>query len=108
MKTLKFEGYSDDTFGCDEADYDNCASGQPIVFNVVSGGAGVVVSGQYAPVHCGGWLVGVSTYDPTHDDVSLPPWPMRIEPGSSTYTPALIIEVPDDAEVTLAGEEGED
>jgi hypothetical protein len=37
-KTLRFEGFSDDTFGelTTREDYDNCASGEPITFLVKS------------------------------------------------------------------------
>lgn len=102
-KTLAFQGYSDDTFGCDEIDHDNCASGEPIRFCVSVGDTGLIVSGQYAPEHCGGWLVGVSTYDPFHDDVPLPEWPLTLTQGDSPYSPKLVIEAPDEATVELLG-----
>lgn len=105
-KILEFEGSSDDTFGCDELDYDNCASGDPIVFRVLAEGVGLVVSGEFAPEFAGGWRVGVATYDPEGDDLPLPEWPIRIVPGKhATYSPRLIIEAPDDAEVELAGQD---
>ena len=71
MKTLKFEGYSDDTFAClgpkIDVDHDTCASGKPVAMLVASAeqGAGIIVVGQYAPGHAHGWLIGVSPYDPT-------------------------------------------
>jgi hypothetical protein len=43
MKTLKFEGSSDDTFMCNgpgiDVDYDTCASGKPVYIRVEAGGS---------------------------------------------------------------------
>ena len=102
MKTLIFGGYSDDTFGEITPrgdDYDNCASGAPIEWLLESASAGqaMLVVGQFCPGHAGGWLVGVSTWDPSADDVPLPDWPMRLRPRPDVpYSPALEIDVPDD------------
>lgn len=96
---LRFEGASDDTFGetlqfCD--DHDNCASGRPIAYRVTApDGQALVVVGQYAPSPCGGWLVGVSTWDPESRDVPLPDWPMHLMRGRVPYSPTLLIDVPD-------------
>jgi hypothetical protein len=55
MKTLRFEGYSDDTFGeyaVTRDDYDNCASGEPVEFLITAPSlpeAGMVVTGQHCP-----------------------------------------------------------
>jgi hypothetical protein len=100
MPTLRFEGYSDDTFGeyaVTNEDYDNAASGKPIRFRVEADGLALIVSGQYAPKGTGGWLIGVASIDePNGDDIPLPPWPIRIGPGTDRpYTPALYIDVPD-------------
>ena len=101
MKTLRFAGYSDDTFGevgVTREDFDNCASGDPIRFLVTAKGVpgGVVVVGQYAPEPCGGWLIGVAPYDPDHEDLPMPPWPMTLRPCADTpYSPELIMEVPE-------------
>ncbi len=95
--TLRFEGYSDDTFGeyaHTNEDYDNCASGKPIEYLVRCGDEGIVVVGQYAPGKCGGWLIGVASWDPDYNDRPIPPWPIRLEPGERPYTPALFVTVP--------------
>lgn len=106
MKRLQFEGSSDDTFG--EAageDYDNCASMEPIIFKVWSPSAndGLYVFGQYCPGPLTGWMVGVGRLN-EDDDAHIPAWPMRIEQTSGRfkvpYTPSLIIEAPDDVEIT--------
>jgi len=55
MKTLWFEGSSDDTFGMTQSanadDYDNGASGEPIEWRVWSPSedAGIIVTGQFSP-----------------------------------------------------------
>jgi hypothetical protein len=99
------EGSSDDTFGVYgggiNADYDNCASGEPIAFRITGGGESLVVVGQYAPGPCGGWLVGVAPDG--EDDTPIPEWPMRFTRSERPYSPALVIEVPADAEVTYLG-----
>lgn len=109
MKTFKFGGYSDDTFGEVTPrgdDYDNCASDTPIRWLLFSAseGVGVVIVGQHAPFeHADGWLVGVAPHDPTGEDLPIPPWPMRFEQPSeriSSYTPVLVIDAPDDAELS--------
>jgi hypothetical protein len=110
MKTLRFEGCSDDTFGeygVTNEDYDNCASGKPIEFFVSAGDDCMVVVGQYCPGQCGGWLIGVSHYKATDaDEHHLPEWPMRFERGARPYSPALIIEAPDDVEIRCLTTEG--
>ena len=66
MKELRFTGYSDDTFGWEPGgdDYDNCASGDHIVWRVAAGDDSLLVWGQYAPHDLGGgWLVGISPDD---------------------------------------------
>lgn len=102
-KTLRFEGYSDDTFGeyaLTNDDYENAASGNPIVFLVEAGGESMVVFGQYCPQFCGGWMIGVSHSGGTDaDERHMPDWPMRIEHAERTYSPALIIEAPDDVTI---------
>lgn len=102
-KTLRFEGYSDDTFGeygATKEDYDNCASGEPIIFKVSSKSAkdGLFVVGHYCPGPCTGWMIGLARLD-DDDDRHLPDWPMRFERGERAYTPTLVIDAPDDATV---------
>lgn len=100
---LRFEGSSDDTFGevsHFRDDYDNCASGKHIDWVVTAPGVtgGLVVSGQYGRNATKklsvSWQIGVAPYDPTHDDVPAPEWPMRFERGSRPYSLALVIEAP--------------
>jgi hypothetical protein len=49
MKELRFVGYSDDTFSEDttRTEHDNCANGEPIIFEVKSGNEGMLVYGIY-------------------------------------------------------------
>ena len=98
---LRFEGYSDDTFGEVEYfkdDYDNCASGKPIEYLVTdpATGLGIVVTGQHCPGNSGSWLIGVANHDPEHDDRDFPRWPMRIEAQDyrNGFQPSLVIEAP--------------
>lgn len=88
MPILRFEGYSDDTFGevaHFKDDYDNCASGKPIEYLVLGPAIdgqpqlGVVVTGQHCPGNSGSWLIGVANYDPDAEDRDFPRWPMHIE-----------------------------
>jgi len=105
MPLLRFEGYSDDTFGeyaHSNDDYDNCASGEPIEYLVLGPAvdgqtpSGIVVTGHYYPGESYSWMIGVANYDPDFEDRNLPDWPMRIEPASSTrYNPSLLIEAPE-------------
>ncbi len=106
MKTLRFEGHSDDTFGevdVFQDDHDNCANGKPIPYLVrdTATGEGLIITGRYADGDNCGWSIGVGNYDPAGDDVAMPNWPMRIEPqkpfspGRTSYQPSLLIEVPD-------------
>src|SRR5690554_1069748 len=104
-KTLVFQGYSDDTFGEyreTNVDYDNSASGRPIVFEVVSGRGkkreGLLAIGQYCPEGAGGWLVGVAPHPDIGDgDGPIPEWPITIERSERSYSPSLVIEVPANA-----------
>ena len=102
MPTLRFEGYSDDTFGevlHTKDDYDNCASGKPIEYLVLSadGSEGLVVTGQHCPGNSGSWLIGVANHDPDFDDRAMPRWPIRIEPQAyrAGFNPSLVIEAPE-------------
>ena len=104
MKTLRFTGQSDDTFGETTApdDHDNSASGDPIVYEISSESEGVAlgVVGQYASEDMtdeGVWMVGVI---PSNEG-GLPDWPVRIVNGDSGYSPVLEVDVPDDAVLEL-------
>lgn len=106
MKTLRFEGHSDDTFGeygVTNDDYDNCASGTPIDWIVTAPSqpdVGLVVTGQHCPGLSGSWLVGISSYDPKFHDLAMPSWPARFVPDLSRAAgqrnPVLEVDVPDD------------
>jgi hypothetical protein len=102
---LRFEGYSDDTFGEVEHfkdDYDNYASGEPIEYLVLGPAVegeeqlGIVVTGQHCPGNSGTWMIGVANYDPDYSDRDLPRWPMRIEAQDyrNGFQPSLVIEAP--------------
>lgn len=110
MKTLWFEGSSDDTFGltrcgddtsrCD--DYDNCASGKPIEWRVWSPETddSLIVTGQYAPGTSEGWLIGIAPAPHVDgEEHNIPTWPIRFERGGREYSPRLVIEAPDDVQV---------
>ena len=98
MKTLKFMGYSDDTFGeygTTMDDIDNAGSGEPIQCVIEAGGTALVVTGQYDRNGTGTWDIGISLQD---EDLSYPDWDMRI--SFEDYTTVLEIDVPDDVELT--------
>ena len=94
--TLKCEGSSDDTFGVYGAgpddDFDNCASGEPIVFKVSHGDDAFFVVGQYG-ARSGGWCIGVEPCDEP-DERHIPDWPMRFERSDREYSPRLVITAP--------------
>lgn len=104
MKTLKFDGYSDDTFACIgpgiDVDYDTCASCDPVIMRVEAGGETLTVVGQYSINGTGGWMIGVST-DGEVEDAPIPSWPIRIIRGECDYSPRLEIDAPDDVTVEL-------
>jgi len=106
MKTLTAQGSSDDTFGVYGAgpddDYDNCASGEPIMFLLTSRktGESMIVFGQYAPGAADGWVVGVAPdFSLHHAERPIPTWPMHLQPSDVIYSPALVIDAPDDVTV---------
>lgn len=115
MPILRFEGYSDDTFGeiaHTKDDYDNCASGEPIEYLVahMASGMGVVVTGQHCPGKSGSWMIGVANWDPDFADTDFPRWPMRIEAQDyrNGFQPSLVIEAPDGVTVTCLQRSGHD
>lgn len=104
MKTLVFSGSSDDAFGDTSPrgdDYDNCGSGEPIEWLIESKSENdaILIVGQYCPGAASGWLIGAARVS-EDDDKPAPNWPMRIRQGERTYTPALEIDVPDDATIS--------
>lgn len=90
MKTLKFQGHSDDIFGeynvikDEEAAYDKLCR--------IQVGDALIVHGLY--VAGGVWMVGISQVD---EDTSIPDWPMRWT--SEKYSVVLEIDVPDETVV---------
>lgn len=106
MKTLQFQGYSDDTFGeygVTNDDYDCCANGKPIVWMLddTASDDGMLVVGQYSgrdwlDDQPGCWLIGIQQLD---EDVPLPAWPMRWSTAENGYSPSLEIDVPDSVAV---------
>ena len=109
--TLKFEGYSDDTFSevaFDAISHDNCSNGKPIVFEVKSededgNTEGLFVVGIYTcPALPGGlpgsWLVGIQ---PLRDDGGIPDWNARFVEGDCDYSPTLEIDVPKNYQIRL-------
>ena len=105
---LFFQGYSDDTFACRgpgiDVDRDNCASGKPITM-LVSGETGrMLVIGQYAAGHSGGWQIAVAPYDPDakdDDSVAIPDWSIVFTPSRRHYSPRLSIETTCDFSVVV-------
>ena len=94
MKILKFQGYSDDTFGEYKEtgiDYDNCASGSPIRFRLDSSEGSMLVVGQYARNDTSCWDIGIGQID---EDVPIPEWDMKF--SAEGYSTVLTIKVPDD------------
>ena len=99
MKTLKFNGYSDDIFGeyhISDVEVDNCASGKPIQCKISSSEGELIVVGQYNRNKNGCWDVGISQVD---EGVSIPCWPVRF--SGEGYSAVLEIDVPDDAVLTF-------
>lgn len=99
MKTLIFSGSSDDTFGHQSDDYDNCASGEPITFQIKRGEdedfEGLFVIGQYGIKKLPGvWSIGIAPID---EDCPLPDWEM--EWSAQSYSTVLKIKVPGDCEI---------
>lgn len=102
MKTYRFSGYSDDTFGeyaQTNDDYDNCASGSAIQYELKTpDGAGIIVTGLYCnPINKGdGWMIGVNAineYKPVDD------WTLELKPSFDGYRNQLIVTAPDNAKL---------
>lgn len=112
MKTLKFEGYSDDTFGecgvtvedidncgsgkliqCLIEDIDNCGSGKPIQCLISAGSESLLIIGQYSVSHLSGcWTIGISM---EAEGKAIPNWNIRFKTGDIPYSPVVEIDVPD-------------
>lgn len=104
MKTLRFYGYSDDNFAysVDGRDKDEIGCyNSHAVFIVKGGGTHFAVCGYYCPKGAGGWSIGVAPGDHGRAEVHIPEWPMRFERSEREYSPALVIEAPDDVVVEV-------
>ena len=103
MKTLRFIGHSDDTFGeygLTNDDYDNCASGEGIEFLVHSEACNerLVVVGHYcnSDNNKGTWMIGLRQEE-EEDDSAATVWPLRWT--TEDYSMILEIDAPDDVVV---------
>lgn len=100
MKVYVFGGYSDDTFGefsLTDDDYDNSASGEPIVYELKRpDGSGIVVVGQHAPFS-DGWLIGCATLD---ESKPVDDWRIETEPSHEGYRGRMQVTAPDDTALT--------
>ena len=99
IKTLRFEGSSDDTFGeygVTYDDVDNCGSKEPIHCIVKSSKGRLIVTGVYKHPLDACWTVGVSQYA---EDEKIPKWNFRYKTAENGYSPILEVDVPDDTEI---------
>ena len=106
MKRLIFQGHSDDTFACTgpgiDVDYDTCASGKAVWMRVASGSEALLVFGRYGCGPAAGWLIGIAPAEGSDMDAqNVPGWRMGLQPWERNYSPALVIEAPDDVTVQL-------
>ena len=102
MKTLKFQGYSDDIFieTTSRIEISNCANGKPLQFDVtMPNGEGIRVSGCYDGSQLGSngcWMIGVESLD---EDKPID-WPIRVYPSHEGYCGLMEVDAPDNAVVT--------
>lgn len=109
MKTIYFEGYSDDVFAEEYVtngnNYDDYGNRFIFLVSVEGEKGGIVVTGEYATIlieeNCiSSWHIGVSIYDPDHEDLAIPKdWKFQIVQGEAPYSPSLMMEIPDNATV---------
>lgn len=68
------------------------------IFIRLADGTGMRVYAEYSPTDLGGgvWVIGVAQLG---EDQPIPDWPMKYRTAENGYSPELIIEVPEDAEV---------
>lgn len=101
MKTLKFYGYSDDTFGeygVTGQECNNGANGEPIQCIVDCGEYGrVLVVGQRSNVtmdfNCYCWMIGIAKVD---EEDEMPDWRFRYAQSDCENSPALLMDVPEE------------
>jgi len=101
---LRFEGYSDDTFGeyaIFNKEHDNCANGKPIIFKVFNEKDSVLVFGQFCPGTAFGWMIGVSRGEDNDEETPMPNWSICYAEGKWPLSPALIMDVPPDCNIEL-------
>ena len=104
-RRLKFWGASDDLFECEgtvggEPDEVGCFDSSTTVRIKHTSGAGLHVTGLYAPDGCAGcWMIGITQLD---EDMPLPIWPMHWHaPAGRGYSVMLTIDVPAGTTVEL-------
>ncbi|MBP3798014.1 MAG: hypothetical protein J6I46_09620 [Ruminococcus sp.] len=103
MKTLKFYGYSDDTFGEfaeTNVDYDTCGEDIAVELIVSDGVKRLSVIGRYGST--GTWSIEVFSHDEDHN----PDWTMRLY--FEDYSPVLEIDCPDNIRVWCTNEDIEE
>lgn len=68
------------------------------IFLRLEDGTGMRVYAEYSPTDLGGgvWMIGVAQLG---EDQPIPDWPMKYRTAENGYSPELIIEVPEGAEV---------
>ena len=101
MRTIKFQGHSDDVFEIHgtvpsrgEPHQSDCYERFASV-KIVYGEFGVWVHGRYAPADTAAtWMIGIAPLD---EDIPLPGWAMRWGTAENGYSPILEIDIPDDA-----------
>jgi hypothetical protein len=108
VKTLHFQGYSDDTFACTgpgiDVDCDTCGIGEPVYMRVWGEGGSLIVCGLYALGPACGWLIGVAPAG--GDDSPIPDWSIKMDRSERPYSPLLIVEAPHDVAVELLDYKG--
>ena len=115
MKSVKFVGYSDNTFGFDILNESN----ERVYFDAHDDGAmdtvrayrveskttssAVIVTGVYGRCPGPTWSIGIS---PDDEGIPIPEWASRPHFKTDKYSVVLTLVVPDDVRVTLVGVDG--
>ena len=101
MKTLKFEGGSDDTFGeygITHQEVDSCSKNTPIQCVISSKEGSLVIIGHYHLHPTDGcWTIGIAQLK---ENELIPAWDTRFKIEHCGYSPVLEIDVPDDFKLT--------
>lgn len=69
------------------------------IFLRLADGTGMRVYAEYSPTDLGGgvWMIGVAQLG---EDQPIPDWPMKYRTAENGYSPALVIEAPEDVTVS--------